>query len=333
MVAQLDGPYLRQHPLRAARRVVSWCLFEGRPATTRGAALVNPLVFSLAWLAKRLPATRAVRSPIFIVGTGRSGTTSLGVALSLHRSVGFLNEPKALWHAACPGQDVIGSYDRAPGRLRLSESDASEEVLRSIRRLYGAYLALTGTQRVLDKYPEMIFRTAFLRRLFPDARILLTLRDGWSTSRSIAAWSDRHARNGSRGSEDWWGVDGRKWQALIAEAASRDPELAPHQDELGAVRDPLQRAAIEWTLTQRVALGLLERSPEWLLSVRCEELARDPRSMLERVLRFCELEPEEAVLRRAERTPVPARTAEPFELLPCLRPAFERARRELGYLS
>jgi hypothetical protein len=39
--------------------------------------------------------------------------------------------------------------------------------------MYGAYLALTGTTRVIDKYPELVFRVDFVRALFPEAKFLL----------------------------------------------------------------------------------------------------------------------------------------------------------------
>ena len=63
--------------------------------------------------------------PIFIVGTGRSGTTILGKILSVHKQVAFLNEPKALWFFANKEDDLIGSYSKSKGRYHFNENDYS----------------------------------------------------------------------------------------------------------------------------------------------------------------------------------------------------------------
>ena len=157
MVAQIDATYFKTRPTKAISRLMSYALFEGRPLTTRG-QWINPLVFAHFAIEKRLPQIRRVEKPVFILGTGRSGTTILGVVLSMHREVGFLNEPKALWHAIFPEEDVIGNYSRGKAKYRLSVSDATMEVKRNAHRLYGAYLASVCSRRLVDKYPELIFR-------------------------------------------------------------------------------------------------------------------------------------------------------------------------------
>lgn len=109
MIAQINALYIKTRPWKLYSRFMSYVLFEGRPATTRG-QWINPLVFSILRTAKALPALKSVRKPIFITGMGRSGTTALGIAMSMHRDIGYMNEPKALWHTAYPYEDVIGHY-------------------------------------------------------------------------------------------------------------------------------------------------------------------------------------------------------------------------------
>ena len=118
MVAQIDRHYWAASPAKALVRLLTYGLFEGRPLTTRG-RWINPLVFGIGRALKRRPARRAVKAPIYILGQGRSGTTVLGVTLSLHRQIGFLNEPKALWHNAYPNEDLIGNYTDKPARYIL----------------------------------------------------------------------------------------------------------------------------------------------------------------------------------------------------------------------
>ena len=96
MVAQIDSNFIRLSWKKAYTRYLSYAFYEGRPLTTKG-RWINPLIFFLYRVQQYSPFVRKVKQPIFILGTGRSGTTILGVTLAMHRAVGFLNEPKALW--------------------------------------------------------------------------------------------------------------------------------------------------------------------------------------------------------------------------------------------
>lgn len=288
MVAQIDGAYLRTRPGRAMSRLLSYALFEGRPLTTKG-RWINPLVFAQFGLLTRLPQFARVEAPVFILGTGRSGTTILGVVLSMHPDVGFLNEPKALWHALHPGEDLIGSYSRGPARYRLGAADASEAMRRDIRRLYGGYLRLTGNRRVVDKYPELIFRVDLVRALFPDARFLFLSRAGSDTCASIDGWSDRLGTEIGGEVHDWWGADRRKWALLVDQIVPSHADLAPHADALRALRDQRAMAAVEWIVSMREGLALIEAGAPDVLHVPFERMCADPRGMLGEIAAFCRL--------------------------------------------
>ncbi len=90
MIAQIDREYLTYGLGRAARRIASYVLYEGRPLTAKG-RFINPFVFAWLRMLATLPGTSKVYRPIFITGLGRSGTTILGILLSLHRDVGYVN--------------------------------------------------------------------------------------------------------------------------------------------------------------------------------------------------------------------------------------------------
>lgn len=284
MVAQLDRTFLRVAPGRAASRLVGYTLFEGRPVTTKG-RWWNPVVFgNLRYAAGHVG--KRVDHPVFIVGMGRSGTTLLGRILAAHPSVGFLNEPKAMWHVIRDDEDIIGSY--APphtGRLYLSAGDANEEVIRRGQALFAWYLRASHSKRVVDKYPELVFRHAFVHAIFPDARFLIAARSPWSTLKSVAEWSRSHATDDA----DWWGVRDQKWDILWTQGVvQRTSNLDLVNLDLANEKDHYVRAAIEWIVMTREAISLAAVDPLAQV-IRYEKLVRHPRELIRDTLSFCEL--------------------------------------------
>jgi hypothetical protein len=225
---------------------------------------------------------------VFIVGMGRSGTTLLGRILGIHPLVGFLNEPKAMWHVIRIDEDIIGSYGRAgTGRLYLDSHDADEAVIRRAHSLFSWYLRASHSRRVVDKYPELVFRSSFVRRIFPDARFLVAVRPPWSTLKSVAAWSKAHGHNG----DDWWGAQDQKWDILWKQGVM---EKAGNSDlaglDLADEGDPHVRAAVEWIITMRESASLASVDPLAQI-IRYDELVQRPREVIRHALRFCELPP------------------------------------------
>jgi Sulfotransferase family len=284
MVAQLDRTFLRTAPGRAVSRLVGYSFFEGRPLTTSG-RWWNPVVFGNL----RLAAGRAAKEidrPIFIVGMGRSGTTLLGRIFAAHPSVGFLNEPKAMWHVIRDDEDIIGSY--APprtGRLRLGVEDVDEGVRERAHAVFAWYLRASHSKRVVDKYPELIFRHDFVRGIFPDARFLIAVRSPWSTLKSVAGWSKTHGTDDA----DWWGVRGQKWdilwkQGVVERSSNADLVSLDLADE----SDHYVRAAIEWVVTMREAISLAAVDPRAQIVVY-EGLVERPQETVRMMLSFCEL--------------------------------------------
>lgn len=287
MVAQIDKAYLRARPTRLWPRILSYAFFEGRPLTTRG-QWFNPVVFAIARLFGSLPALRCVEAPAFILGTGRSGTTILGIVLSMHRDVGFLNEPKALWAGLCPTEDLIGNYNRNPAQYRLGPEAATPSLVRRAHRIFGAYLRLSGTRRVVDKYPELIFRTDFVRTIFPDAKFLFLSRNGIETCVSIRHWSERLGKQVGGETHDWWGADDRKWTLLLEQIVPEHLDLATHADKMASL-DHEARAAVEWILTMREGMRLVATDPQGTLHVPYAALCADPRGWAKRLETFLNL--------------------------------------------
>lgn len=330
MVAQIDAKYIKTRPKKLITRLISYALFEGRPLTTKG-QWINPLVFALFWLEKRLPQMKVVDRPVFITGTGRSGSTILGVVLSIHKDVGFLNEPKALWHSVYPDEDVIGSYSRGKAHYRLGEPEASERVLSAAHKLFGSYLWTVNSRRLVDKYPELIFRIPFVAKIFPDAKYLFLVRNGWDTCNSIEAWSSRLGVQKNGEVHDWWGVNNRKWNLFVEELIRPDLQYAAIEPVLDNIDDHRLMAAIEWVVTMREGLLQMERYPDSIRIVRYEKLVSNPRKELKEIVGFCELSNDEVFLSYGEQLLSPAPSYNQFEMPLEVRILFDETMRMLGY--
>ncbi len=331
MIAQINPLYIQTRPTKVLTRLMSYAFFEGRPVTTKG-RWINPLVFSiLKKVAANSSRYRPVKKPVFILGTGRSGTTILGIVLSMHREVGYLNEPKAMWHLIHPHEDIIGNYSRSPAKYHLTAEEATDEMRRRAAQMFGAYLTITRSERLVDKYPELIFRVDFVRALFSDARFIFLVRNGWDTCHSIATWSKRLGVHVNGEKHDWWGVEDRKWLLLVEQLVKTDPIFSEIADEIKHFERHLDRAAIEWIVTMREGGRLLETFPECTHLVRFEDLTAEPDETLSALCDFCEL-PEDPTFREYARQtlhPVPAR--KPFDIHPEIAPIFYETMAELEY--
>ena len=330
MVAQLDKDYCTTRPARALARAVSYAFFEGRPLLTRG-RWINP------WLMRRAKAIAGrqggavINRPLFILGTGRSGTTILGKVLSMHREVGWLNEPKLMWHVACTDEDLPGNYTDRAANYRLDAADATAQVRQAMHNQYADYLKITRNSRVLDKYPELIFRTEFVKAIFPDALFLFLARDGYATCRSISRWSQQHGKDEQQSVTDWWGINRRKWRLMVEQLVQADPELGQHADRIAAFTDHTAMAAVEWILTMQEGQRLLERHSDSTLLVSYENLTRKPVDTVREILQFAGLENDPMVADYAEKTLRPVGEPATLELPGVIQNSFDRAMKNLGY--
>lgn len=333
MIAQLDWRYIKTRPLKVLTRIISYIFFEGRPLTTRG-RWINPLVFMLFRFIKFFPNFNAIYKPIFILGTGRSGTTVLGVVFSMHKDIAYLNEPKALWHALHPNEDLIGNYTSDTARYRFAESDVTKEIQLYARKIYGTFLKVTFSRRVLDKYPELIFRVPFVKSIFPDAKFIFLVRNGWDTCSSIKYWSERLGKNDGDKTNDWWGVDKRKWKYLVEQLVPEDPELFKHIDSINKFENYSDMAAVEWIITMREGLRLMKEYPNDILRVNYENLCSNTYNELLRIVDFLELQKvDDKFYKYAESTLRPTPSKDPFPLDPCVENIFIKTMGTLGYVT
>lgn len=267
---------------------MAYVLFEGRPLTTKG-QWFNPVVFGFFRLCRLVKFKQLVDDPVFIVGMGRSGTTALGSVLSMHVDVAYLNEPKALWHSIDDNEDLIGSYSKKTGNYRLSADNADMVKREGISSVYSSLLKLTGATKVVDKYPELIFRIPYVLALFPNAKFIILTRNGMDNCHSISEWCVKH-RNTSKGMKhDWWGKNDRKWNALCDQILSEYDDLSIHRAVISNYESDFDRATVEWLVTMREVVDSMNRYAEHVIRVDYEDLCSDPKRELEKILTFANI--------------------------------------------
>lgn len=329
MVAQIDGLFRSLSKKKTFTRYLSYAFYEGRPLTTKG-RWINPLVFFLYRLQEILPTAKKVDKPIFILGTGRSGTTILGVTLGIHQSVGFLNEPKAFWSYLHQNEDLIGSYNENSAFYRLNVSDVTPSMKKKAHRVYGNYLRYSLSDIVVDKYPELIFRVDFVREIFPDARFLFLYRDGYDTCHSIRHWSERLGVEQDGSTHDWWGLNDRKWHLLCEQIVRNDKALAPFADEIAKFDNHEHRAAVEWIVTMKEGLDLLSKYPNFVKGVKYEDFVADA-DFREQILHFCGLESDPNFSSYCQQVLKSPKAQSPIDLPACIKAEFFDVMRRLGY--
>lgn len=123
------------------------------------------------WVDATAPST--AQSPIFIVAFPRSGTTLLELTLDAHPDLVSMDEQPFVQSAL---DDLLATGIRYPEQL----GRVSQEQLDAVRARYWQRahrkVVLAPGQRLVDKNPLNLMRLPVIRRLFPNARIVLAVR-------------------------------------------------------------------------------------------------------------------------------------------------------------
>lgn len=248
---------------------------------------------------KRAP--REIDRPILVFGTGRSGTTIFLRLLAAHPHLGWFSNyverfprvPQLAVLSRLLDLPLIGP--RLEGRGAAVPHAA--EALRTLRYITGGnfqakrvleasalavadgdryrrYVATTlrwqGKKRYLQKHTGFP-RIRYLSAVFPDAKFVHVVRDGRAVVNSLRGmpwWSGTL--------DDWW------W----------GPMPADYQNEYEASRrHPVILGAIQWKwLLDLAEAQIAELAPGRCLTVNYSRLVADPRSAMNQVSDFCELE-------------------------------------------
>jgi len=245
----------------------------------------------------------SVEKPIFIVGTGRCGSTMLHRLLAMHPSVGWLST----FNEVLPGQAWLSAFsnlyriDRLPFKVRhfpafpkpfecyrfwasylpnfsrhdapLGADDVPEAGIEPVRQRVARVLHYQRKPRFLHKVTGWA-RMAYLDRIFPDALFLWLKRDGlavvssWIKAGFIDVTSDID-------SDSWeWGQIPERYRAWWHElgggaALSAAVKIQLDVDDIGR-NMPL--------------------FPDRSRAFRYEDLVSNPIEALQQMTAFCELE-------------------------------------------
>lgn len=112
-------------------------------------------------------------SPIFIVGFPRSGTTLLEQVLDAHPRLVSMDEQPFLSKAV---DEVMGHGIRYPAELGRLTAQALGDVRAHYWGLARQKAGMLPGQRLVDKCPQNMTLLPLIRRLFPNARIILAIR-------------------------------------------------------------------------------------------------------------------------------------------------------------
>jgi len=198
--------------------------------------------------------------PIFVIGTGRSGTHWLGRTLKNHPEIRATFEAKPMFRWSTQMALDPGTEDRLLGRLIFA---------------YRCQLFLSAPRHYLAKSHPNIWIAEHLKRAFPRALFLAIERNPFATVASML----RH-----RGVAGWH----HRWRDFPVpnRFLGITTELAQRYDEL-----PLPaRCAHRWLAHHERLEKLQPILGDDLLRVQYEELARRPAETMRRVQSFLKLQ-------------------------------------------
>jgi len=234
---------------------------------------------------KNIVNQRGIKSPCFIIGCGRSGTTILGNTLALHSRITYLNEPRHLWLQCYPETDIWSRKAKSRnGRIFLGAADEKEESSRRLRQIFYKQTIKYKKDTLVEKLPANSFRLELIDKIFPDAKYVYIYRNGLEVSRSIAKFCEVGP---------WFGKNNFKWHELVEYSQRKQTT----KDISNICVENIDRGLLEWRMSNESIISVLrnkERSKFFELSYA--DFMDQPQISIESLLSFLGLEIEKDII-------------------------------------
>ena len=224
----------------------------------------------------RLPQT--CPNPVFVIGSPRSGTTVLARALARHPDF-WASDETLFMPALFGGGRVEREIERWTSRPRGSwlrrQNVSREEFLSYLGMgLNALFTNRSEGKRWIDHTPHHALMAEALAASFPGAYFLHILRERRRVVHSMIHLSSQLSEDEQENKRAWrGGSSGPAWTT------------------------DFKKACETWRKTSAAALDFCEKHPERALTVRLEELERDPLGGFGGVLKFLQAAPSDAPAR------------------------------------
>lgn len=241
--------------------------------------------------------TDAIKRPIFIVGSGRSGTTIFYRLMAGHPNLVWFSSyvqafPRRTWLARLntlyqmpalgrrfrnkrwfpkPVEghmlwDLFHPLKKSAGSPPLTEKHVDQADTLRMRRFISDLLRSSGGARFMNKNTRNARRIRYLQTIFPDAFFIHVIRDGRAVTNSLL-------------NIEWWPTLPLWW------AEGKTPTELQSEG-----MDPALVAARHWKHgVERVLRDKEHIPPEQYMELHYERLMQDPITETKRALRFCDL--------------------------------------------
>ena len=270
------------------------------------------------------PLSKKLSRPIFIIGSGSSGTTILAKILSKHKDIYFAGEADVAWYIADERTSL--REVRVKGKFRFNESDYAERKAVTLNRIFCRAVLHAGKKRLLEKTPHNLYRTKWIKKMFPDATFIAIIRGGKEFIVSVKK-RNMHEISLKAYPGWWWRRDDYIWHAYKAMFLESHPEYS------GIVKDTLDdenRAAVQW-INAMESKNIESLSKENCLTLKYEDLIENPEDVLRRIYEFAELEYDENPVKFAKKhLKSPVYSGEP-KLIPEIKKIFNKYCKMHGY--